>query len=77
MENKVANKTQFAQQRAAVEPSLYEMLNANKTALATVEAQRFAAQKGYESYSPYYQMKAFEGNTQEYQKYLSTINNKG
>ena len=55
MQQRIGNAQQFAQQRGAIEPGLYDMINQNKTTLANVEAQRFAAQKGLEGYSTYHQ----------------------
>lgn len=52
MDNRVANAQQFAMQRGQVEPGLQNMINANKTALASVEAQRYAGYMGFQSYDP-------------------------
>lgn len=69
MQQRVGMGQQFAQQRAEVTPSLYQMVEQNRMGLAGVEAQRYAAQMGYKSYSPYEQAKAFLNQPQIMSQY--------
>jgi hypothetical protein len=77
MQQRISNTQQFAQQRGAIEPGLYDMINQNKATLANVEAQRFAAQKGLEGYSTYHQAlmmgRLKETDPQAYYSYYDLI----
>lgn len=61
MSNRAQQYNTIAQQRASVEPDLYNMINSNQATGANVYAQLYAAQQSYNSYmnQPYANFKAY------------------